>query len=97
MMTPEEYRRQKRLLEDRIQALVVPEVDAVEEAGKLLELLPHLWEEADLKERRKILLTMLDGVYVDTVEEKAVVALRTHLLWRWAARGRRDGCAGATC
>ncbi len=96
-MTPEEYRRQKRLLEDRIQALVVPEVDAVEEAGKLLESLLHLWEEADLTERRKILVTMLDAVYVDTVEEKAVVALRTHLSWRWAARGRRDGCAGATC
>ena len=76
LLTPEEYRRQKRLLEDRIQALVVPGVDAVEEAGKLLELLPELWEEADLTERRKILATMLDGVYVDTVEEKAVVALR---------------------
>ncbi len=33
-------------------------------------------EEANLTERRKILVTMLDGVYVDTVEEKAVVALR---------------------
>ncbi len=76
LMTPEEYRRQKRLLEDRIQALVVPGVDAVEEAGKLLERLPELWEEADLKERRKILVTMLDGVYVDTVEEKSVVALK---------------------
>ncbi len=76
LMTPEEYRRQKRLLEDRIQALVVPGVDAVEEAGKLLECLPELWEEADLTERRKILVTMLDGISVDTVEEKAVVALR---------------------
>ena len=76
LMTQEEYRRQKCFLEDRIQALVVPEVDAVEEAGKLLERLPELWEEADLTERRKILVTMLDAVYVDTVEEKSVVALR---------------------
>ena len=75
LMTPEEYRRQKRLLEDRIQALVVPGVDAIEEAGGLLELLPQLWEEADLTERRKILVTMLDGVYVDTVEGKSIVAL----------------------
>ncbi len=44
LTTPEEYRRQKHLLEDRIQGLVVPGVDAVEEAGKLLELLPNLWE-----------------------------------------------------
>ncbi len=41
-----------------------------------MELLPQLWEEADLRERRKILVAMLEGLYVDTVEEKAVVALR---------------------
>ena len=34
-------------------------------AGKLLEDLPALWEKADLGERRRILLTMLDAVYVD--------------------------------
>ena len=46
------------------------------EAGKLLENLPDLWEEADLAERRKLLMAMLDAVYVDTVEEKSVVAIR---------------------
>ena len=46
------------------------------EAGKLLENLPALWEEADLAERRKLLMAMLDAVYVDTVEEKSVVAIR---------------------
>ena len=46
------------------------------EAGKLLEGLPVLWEEADLAERRKLLMAMLDAVYVDTVEEKSVVAIR---------------------
>ena len=46
------------------------------EAGKLLENLPDLWEGADLGERRRILLTMLEAVYVDTVEEKSVVAIR---------------------
>ena len=46
------------------------------EAGKLLENLPDLWEEADLTERRKLLMAMLDAVYVDTVEEKSVVAIR---------------------
>ena len=35
-----------------------------------------LWEQADLGERRKILVTMLDAVYWDTVEEKAIVALK---------------------
>ena len=32
--------------------------------------------EADLNERRKLLMAMLDAVYVDTVEERAVAAIR---------------------
>ncbi len=70
------YRREKRSLEDKLANLVVPGVDAAMEAGKLLENLPDLWEEADLAERRKLLMAMLDAVYVDTVEEKSVVAIR---------------------
>ena len=54
----------------------MPGVDAAEEAGRLLEHLPQLWEEADLSQRRKILVIMLDAIYVDTVEEKAIVALK---------------------
>ena len=53
----EDYRREKRLLEERLGSLVVPGVDAAREAGKLL-------------------LAMLDAVYVDTVEEKAIVAIQ---------------------
>ena len=70
------YRREKRSLEDKLANLVVPGVDAAMEAGKLLENLPVLWEEADLAGRRKLLMAMLDAVYVDTVEEKSVVAIR---------------------
>jgi len=53
----------------------VPGVDAAQEAGKLLESLPSLWEEANLAERRKLPLAMLEAVYVDTLEEKAIVAI----------------------
>ena len=56
--------------------MVAPGVDAAKEAGMLLENLPVLWGAATLTERRKLLLTMLDAVYVDTVEEKAIVAIR---------------------
>ena len=48
----------------------------LKEAGESLEDLPALWEEAALAEQRKLLLTMLDAVYVDTVEEKCIVAIR---------------------
>ena len=66
----------KRSLDDKLASLVEPGIDATKEAGKLLENLPTLWEEANLSERRNILLSILDAVYVDTVEEKAIVALR---------------------
>jgi hypothetical protein len=35
-----------------------------------------LWEGASVEERRQLLLTMLDGVYVDAREEKRIVALK---------------------
>ena len=65
------YRRKKRSLEEKLESLVVPAIDAAKEAGNALENLPTLWEEAKLTERRKLLLSMLDAVYVDTVGEKA--------------------------
>ena len=63
-------------MEGKLGALVVPGVDAAKKAGKLLEDLPALWEQANLSERRKLLQTMLEAVYVDTVEEKAIVSIR---------------------
>ena len=47
-----------------------------EEAVGLLEDLPIPWEAAALALQRKLLLTMLDAVYVDTVDEKTIVAIR---------------------
>ena len=55
---------------------MVPGVDAAKEAGRLLETLAELWNWANLGERRKLLLTIINAVYVDTVEEKSVVAIR---------------------
>jgi len=75
LKTREDYLRDKKGLADTLASLIVPGVDAAQEAGKLLENLPSLWEEANLTERRKLLLAMLEAVYVDTVEEKAIVAI----------------------
>ncbi len=36
LIAVEEYHRQKRLLEDKMASLVIPAIDATEEAGKLL-------------------------------------------------------------
>ena len=72
----QEYRREKRLLEDKLEGLLVPGVDAAKEAGKLLEDLPQLWEDTNPNEKRRLLLTILDAVYVDTVKDKSIVAIR---------------------
>jgi site-specific DNA recombinase len=71
-----EYQRQRRQLELELESLVVPEADAAEEAGYLIQQLPDLWAGATLGERRQLLLTMLDGVYVDSKEERRIVALK---------------------
>ena len=64
-----EYRRQKQLLDAELESLVVPEADAATEAGKLIEKLPELWAWASVEDRRRLLVTMLDAVYVDAKEE----------------------------
>ena len=76
LMEYEEFQRQRRQLDEKLASLVVPGIDAVQEAGKLLEDLPRLWRKAELSERRRILMTMLDAVYVECREEKRIVAIK---------------------
>ena len=46
------------------------------EAGKLIEQLPDLWTRTNMEERRSILLTMLDAVFVDTKQSRSIVAIK---------------------
>ena len=59
-----------------LESLVVPAADAAEEAGKLILNLPKLWAEANQEEKRKLLLSMLDAVYVDAKQSKSIVAIK---------------------
>jgi len=70
-----EYTRQKRILELELESLVVPEVQTSKEAGKLLQDLPRLWFLANLEEQRKLLVSMLDAVYIDT-KNNLIVAVK---------------------
>ena len=72
----DEYRRQMKAIDDEMDSLVVPEASAAEEAGYLIEQLPELWREATLEQRRRLLLTMLEAVYVDAKDERRIVAIR---------------------
>ena len=58
-----------------LESLVLPDADAAAEAGKLISQLPNLWSGDHLDERRKLLLTMLDAVYVDP-KENMIVAIK---------------------
>jgi DNA invertase Pin-like site-specific DNA recombinase len=71
-----DYLREKRYIEMEMESLLVPEADAAQNAGRLIEHLSTLWDEADMEERRKLLLTMLDGIYFDTKEAKSIVAIK---------------------
>ncbi|MFC2020597.1 recombinase family protein, partial [Chloroflexota bacterium] len=76
LLPEDEYNRQRKLLEQQLESLVVPEASAAEEAGKLILNLPKLWIEASPEEQRKLLLTMLDAVYIDTKQTKSVIAIK---------------------
>lgn len=71
-----EYRRQKHALESELESLIVPEVDAATEAGRLITQLPELWAGATVAERHELLVQMLYGVYVDMKGCKSVVAIK---------------------
>lgn len=76
LFTDEEYHRQKKLLEMELEQLVVPAEDASEDAGKITMNLKNLWDEANLEEKNKLLLTMLDAVCVDAKKTKSIVVVR---------------------
>jgi site-specific DNA recombinase len=59
-----------------LESLVIPQVNSVEEAGKLIMDLPRLWSKANEEEKRRLLLTMLDAVYIDTKKTKSVIAIK---------------------
>ncbi len=82
LMSDEEYVRRKRHLEQDLESLIVPEANAAVEAGKLLKDLPRLWRAATMEERRRLILTMLDGVYFDAKVSKAIVAIKPKSAFR---------------
>ena len=71
-----EYHRQKKSLEWELESLLIPEVDAAKEAGRLLANMPRLWAGASLKERHQLLVTILDAVYIDMKGSKSIVSVK---------------------
>ena len=71
-----EYHRQKKSLEWELESLLIPELDAAKEAGRLLTDMPRLWAGANLQERHQLLTTMLDAVYIDLKDRRSIVSVK---------------------
>ena len=82
LLGDKEYELEKRILEAKMETLVVPEIEAAFNAALLIESLGALWEKANAEERRKILLGMLDAVYLDLAQGKGLVGLSPKPVFR---------------
>ena len=71
-----EYQRQKKSLEWELESLLIPEVYAAKEAGRLLADMPRLWLGATLQERHQLLTTILDAVYIDMKGSKSILSVK---------------------
>jgi hypothetical protein len=76
LIQDDEYNRQKKLMELHMESLLIPAANAAKEAGELITKLPKLWLEANTGERRQIIVSMLDGVYIDAKWTKSIVAIK---------------------
>ncbi len=77
-----EYQRQKKSLEWELESLLIPEVDAAKEAGRLLAEMPTLWAGATLQERHQLLTTILDAVYIDMKGRKSIMSVKAKPAFR---------------
>jgi hypothetical protein len=70
-----EYELQKKLLQNRINTLVIPEMDVTINAGALLENLGVIWANASMGKKYRLLTIMLDAVYLDLLATCRVVGI----------------------
>jgi site-specific DNA recombinase len=59
-----------------LESLVIPGMNTTEEAGRLINHLPELWSEANMEEKRNLLLTMLEAVYFDVKQTRSIIAIK---------------------
>jgi len=74
------------------ESLVVPQANAAEEAGKLPNDLSELWAGANLEERSKLLLCMLDAVYVDAQNSSDGAGIFCLIITSATPRNLARGC-----
>ena len=89
-----EYHRQKKSLEWELESLLIPEIDAAKEAGRLLADMPRLWAGETLHGRHQLLTMILDAVYIDMKARKSIALVKAKPAFRavlWMAGEDRTG------
>jgi len=76
IMDDGEYNLQRKLLQDALDSLVIPQADAAINAGELLESLGLIWEKATLEEKHRLLIGMLEAVYIDLAASRSIVGIQ---------------------
>jgi site-specific DNA recombinase len=76
IMDDGEYNVQRKLLQDALDSLVIPQADAAINAGELLESLGLIWEKATLEEKHRLLIGMLEAVYIDLAASRSIVGIQ---------------------
>jgi site-specific DNA recombinase len=71
-----EYNVQHKLLQDALDSLVIPEMDATLRAGELLEGLGLIWDRATDEERHRLLSGMIEAVYIDLAASRSIVGIQ---------------------
>ena len=76
IMDDGEYNVQRKLLQDLLDSLMIPQADAAINAGELLESLGLIWEKATLEEKHRLLAGMLEAVYIDLAASRSIVGIQ---------------------
>ena len=70
-----DFNMQRKLLQDRLDSLIIPEAEAAFDVGEMLENLGPVWGKASLEEKNGLLVSMLEAVYLDLVATRSVVGI----------------------
>ena len=76
LVEEEDYKVQKKMIQDQLDGLVIPEAEAAFIAGQKMEDLGTVWEVASLEDKHSLLLSMLDAVYLDLADTRSVVGIK---------------------
>ncbi len=71
-----EYDIQRKLLQDALSSLVIPEEDSALRASELLESLELIWNKATDDEKHRLLSGMIEAVYIDLAASRSIVSIQ---------------------